>query len=301
MQKAYNPDKDLQGKQRLRAIALVILAVTCFAGLDTTAKYLVSVEQLPVIQVVWIRFLSQFIVVMFAVGAVSIPRMLQTTRLIQQITRSLMMLSATAFNMWALRYLRLDQTTTILFLAPLTVALLAGPILGEWVGWRRLIAILIGFTGVVVAIRPGFAAFHPAFLLALGCMLSYSGMVLLTRYLVAYDKAETTLFYSMLAGSVIVAPLALMEWEWPSRLSTWLVMLSMGVWAYVGHYIFIVAHRLAPTSVLSPFLYMQLASVIAFGYLIFGDLPDIWTLAGSAIIVMSGIYLLNRERMTGRN
>lgn len=300
MQKANVPETQHQAPQRLKAIALVIVAVTCFACLDGTAKYLVSVAKLPVTQVVWLRFVSQFLVVVLAVGAVAIPRMMSTERLAQQLARALMMLSATAFNMVALRYLRLDQTTTILFLSPLTVALLAGPFLGEWVGWRRLIAILVGFTGIVIAIRPGFAEFHPAFILSLGCMLSYSCLILLTRYLAAHDSSETTLFYSMIIGTVVVVPWAIIDWEWPHDLVTWMVLMSMGVFAAVGHYLFIVAHRFAPTSALAPFLYVQLISVTAFGYLVFGDLPDSFTVAGSAIIVASGIYLVHRERATAR-
>ncbi len=299
MQKANIPEAH-QARTRLKAIALVIVAVTCFACLDGTAKYLVSVAELPVTQVVWLRFVSQVLVVVLAVGLVAFPRMASTERLPQQLARSLMMLAATAFNMVALRYLRLDQTTTILFLSPLTVALLAGPLLGEWVGWRRLLAIMVGFTGILLAIRPGFTEFHPAFLLSLGCMLSYSMLILLTRYLAAYDSSETTLFYSMIVGSVVTAPWALMDWVWPEGLIVWIVLMSMGTFAAVGHYLFIVAHRIAPTSTLAPFLYVQLLSVTAFGYLVFGDFPDKWTIAGSVIIVASGIYLVHREHSAGR-
>ncbi|MGE8944220.1 DMT family transporter [Leptospira interrogans] len=299
MQKANIPEAH-QARTRLKAIALVIVAVTCFACLDGTAKYLVSVAELPVTQVVWLRFVSQVLVVVLAVGLVAFPRMASTERLPQQLARSLMMLAATAFNMVALRYLRLDQTTTILFLSPLTVALLAGPLLGEWVGWRRLLAIMVGFTGILLAIRPGFTEFHPAFLLSLGCMLSYSMLILLTRYLAAHDSSETTLFYSMIVGSVVTAPWALMDWVWPEGLIVWIVLMSMGTFAAVGHYLFIVAHRIAPTSTLAPFLYVQLLSVTAFGYLVFGDFPDKWTIAGSAIIVASGIYLVHREHSASR-
>ncbi len=295
MQKANIPEAEPQATNRIKAIVLTIIAVTCFALLDGTAKYLVSVEQLPVPQVVWLRFLSQIVVVIAVVGAIRVPRMIKTQRLGHQLARGLLMLSATAFNMVALRYLRLDQTTTILFLSPLVVALLAGPFLGEWVGWRRLIAIMIGFSGILIAIRPGFAEFHPAFILSLGCMLSYSGLILLTRYLGAHDSSESTLFYSMMLGAVVVAPFALMDWVSPDGVWAWIALCSMGISAAVGHYLFIVAHRMAATAVLAPFLYVQLVSVTAFGFIMFGDLPDRWTILGSAIIVASGIYLVHRE------
>lgn len=295
MQKAKAPETRHEPASRAKAIGLVVVAVTMFSCLDGTAKYLVSVEQLPISQIVWMRFVGQFLFIVLAVGLVSIPRLLRTRKLKHQIFRSVLMLLATLFNILALRHLRLDQTTTIMFLAPLTVALIAGPVLGEWVGWRRLIAIMVGFAGILVAIRPGVAEFHPAFLLSLGCMLSYACFILITRYLAAYDTSEITLFYSMLVGTVVMAPLGMIDWVWPN-IKAWILLLSLGVWAGIGHYVFIVAHRWAPASMLAPFLYVQLITVTAFGYLVFGDLPDAWTIMGSGIIIASGIYLLHRER-----
>ncbi len=126
-------------------------------------------------------------------------------------------------------------------------------------------------------------------------MLCYACFILITRYLAAYDTSEVTLFYSMVVGTIAIAPLAMVDWVWPT-VSGWCLLLSLGVWAGIGHYVFIVAHRWAPASMLAPFLYVQLVTVTAFGYLVFGDLPDAWTIMGSGIIIASGIYLLNRER-----
>jgi len=296
MNKPADPKPDVLPTNRLTAIGLVMLAVTMFACLDGTAKYLVSVVQLPVGQVVWMRFLSHLLLAVLTFGLLSVPRLLRTRKLAHQLIRSVLMMLSTLLSMTALRYLRLDQTTTIIFLAPLTVALLAGPFLGEWVGWRRLIAILTGFIGILVTIRPGFAAFHPAFLLALGCMLSYSLYILLTRYLAAYDTSEVTLLYSTLVGTVLLAPWAIGDWVWPTNAFTWVVLMSLGFWGGLGHYLLIVAHRLAPAPTIAPFIYVQLVAVTVIGYLVFGDLPDVWTITGSAIIVASGIYLLRREQ-----
>ncbi|MFO7297106.1 MAG: DMT family transporter [Pseudomonadota bacterium] len=287
---------DVLPTNRLLAIGLVMLAVTMFACLDGTAKYLVSVLQLPVGQVVWMRFFSHLVLAVLAFGLVSVPRLLRTRKLAHQLIRSVLMMLSTLFSVTALRYLRLDQTTTILFLTPLVVALLAGPFLGEWVGWRRLLAIVTGFVGVLVIIRPGFAAFHPAFLLALGCVLSYSLYILLTRYLAAYDTSEVTLLYSTLVGTVLLAPWAMVEWTWPADAFTWIVLISLGFWGGLGHYLLIIAHRWAPAPTIAPFTYVQLIAVTVIGYLVFGDLPDVWTAVGSAIIVASGIYLLRREQ-----
>lgn len=202
--------------QPLPAIGLMCVAWALFACLDTTAKYLVTATDLPTVQLVWTRFLGQLIAMVVALGLLAVPSLLRTRKLKVQIGRSFLLLGSTAFNFLALRHLRLDQTTTIGFLTPLTVAVLAGPLLGEWIGWRRAIAVLVGFCGILVAVRPGFTHVHPAVLFSLCSMLCYAMFSIVTRYLAPFDRAEVTLFYSLLAGTVILAPLALTEWVWPS-------------------------------------------------------------------------------------
>ena len=284
----------------LRAIGLMCVAWALFACLDTTAKYLGSATDLPSAQVVWMRFLGQFLAMVAVLGLLAVPRLLRTQKLKTQITRSFLLLGSTTFNFLALKHLRLDQTTTVGFLTPLTVALLAGPMLGKWIGWRRALAILVGFSGILVAIRPGFTDVHPAFLFSFGSMLCYAVFSIVTRYLAAFDKAEVTLFYSLFAGTLIVAPFALADWVWPADKFIWLLLLSMGVFGGLGHYLFILAHRHSPASIIAPFLYISLLTHSTAGYLVFGHLPDRWTLGGAAIVIVSGLYLLQRERATSR-
>jgi len=284
----------------LLAIGLMCLAWALFACLDTTAKYLGSATDLPAAQVIWVRFLGQLLAMVAALGLLAVPRLLWSRKLKVQILRSFLLLASTACNFLALRYLRLDQTTTIGFLTPLVVALLAGPFLGEWIGWRRTVAILVGFSGILLALRPGFATIHPAFALCFASMLSYAVFSLVTRYLAAYDPAEVTLFYSLLAGTLVVAPFALAEWTWPESALVWGLLLSMGVYGGLGHYVFIVAHRYAPASTIAPFLYIALLTHSTAGYLVFGQLPDSWTLGGAAVVILSGLYLFQRERITAR-
>ncbi len=283
---------------RLRAIGLMVLAVTTFACLDTTAKYLVTQAKLPLPQIVWMRFVGQLLVMVMMLGLISVPRLFTTKRLKLQLLRSCLLLGSTLLNFLALRHLRLDQTMTIQFLAPLLVALLAGPLLGEWVGWRRLTAIMVGFLGIIVAIRPGYVEVPPGVVFAFGCMLCYAAFMLLTRYLSAYDSSEVTLTYSMVAGVVLVAPLAIADWTWPSSNFIWLLILSMGLWAALGHFIFILAYRMAPASTIAPFMYTQLLAMTVFGFMVFNELPDQWTILGSTIVVASGIYLVHREHVT---
>ena len=286
---------------RMRAIALMVGAVALFSGLDASAKYLVTRSGLPVIEVVWARFIGQFALILTLVpllGVMNAKALFTTSRLPLQLIRSLLMVGTTAFNFLALEQLRLDQTITIVFLAPLVVAALAGPFLGEWVGWRRAVAIAVGFGGVLIAVRPGVTGVPPAVIYALFAMLTYALFILLTRYMAHFDPPLVTLFYSMFAGAALLAPFAIAAWVAPPDFLSWVLLCGLGALGGAGHYLFIHAYRLAPASTVAPFLYLQLLTMIAFGYAVFSDVPDMWTLAGSAVIVGSGIYLFHRERVT---
>ena len=284
----------------LRGIGLMCLAMALFTALDTTAKYLVTTAGLPTLQVVWLRFLGQFAAIVLAFGLFAVPRLLRTTKPKHQAVRSLLLLTATVLNFFAIKSLRLDQTVTVSFLAPLLVALLAGPVLGEWIGWRRMLAIGVGFLGVLVAVRPGVATFEPAFVFAFGTVFAYASFQLLTRYLAAYDPPEVTLFWSLLAGVFAMAPFALQDWVWPSSPVVWALIASLGLWAALGHGIFILAFRHADAGTLAPYNYVSLITYMLGGYLVFGQVPDGWTLGGAAIIIASGLYVIWREQVRAR-
>ena len=302
---------DAERRDRLKAIALMVTAIGLFSCLDATAKYLTTRRGVPVLEVAWLRFTGQALYMLAIYVALSLAARLdrridawRPTALIatrqprQQAVRSLLMLGTTAFNFLALQYLRLDQTITIVFLAPLVVALLAGPLLGEWVGWRRMLAILVGFAGVLIAVRPGLGNVHPAVIYSFLAMLAYALFMLLTRHLAPHDPPLVTLFYSMFVGTLLGAPLALADWVWPQAWTTWAMLLSLGVLGGTGHFLFILAYARAPASAISPFLYAQLITMVALGYIVFGDVPDLWTMVGAGVIIASGIYLVHRERVT---
>jgi drug/metabolite transporter (DMT)-like permease len=213
-----------------------------------------------------------------------------------QVLRSLIMIVTTGFNFISLRYLQLDQTVTIFFLAPLLVALLAGPLLHEWVGWHRMVAIIAGFLGVLLVMHPGFGTLHWAMLISLVATLGYALYNLSTRYLAAYDPPEVTQTYTPLAGAIVLMPFALAAWKQPEDLSVWLLLASLGFWGGLGHWLLILAHRIAPASALAPFIYLGLIWMSAAGFLVFGQVPTAWTLSGAAIVILSGLYLFARER-----
>ncbi len=289
-------EAERDARDRLKAIGLMFLALVLFSGLDTSAKYLATRSSLPIVQIAWVRFAGQFLLMLTLLSALPLSALFATRKIKFEIVRSVLMALTTVFNFLALEHLRLDQTVTVFFLAPLFIALLAGPFLGEWVGWRRLVAILVGFLGILIVVRPGVAQLHPAFVFAFGAMFAYSLFMLMTRFLAAYDAPLAMLFYSIVIGTIVLAPFAIWEWVWPASVLEWLLLFALGLLGGIGHYLFIHANRLAPASIVAPFLYLQLVSMVAFGFLVFGQLPDVWTLAGSVVIISSGIYLLQRER-----
>jgi drug/metabolite transporter (DMT)-like permease len=269
-------------------------AVACFAGLDATAKYLS--RSLPVLEVVWARYAVSALMTLAAINPWTTPGAYRTSKLTLQLARSAMLLVSTIVNFTALQYLQLAETMAILFAMPLVVALLAGPMLGEWVGPRRLAAIAVGFFGVLVITHPGVGAMHWAMLLSLACVILYALFNISTRVLAAHDSTQTTFAYSALAGAIGLAPAMWFVGVWPQSALQWALMLVMGAAASVGHWLLIAAHRRAPAAILSPFVYTQIIWMSGLGYLIFGDIPGELTLIGAAIVIGSGLYLLYREQ-----
>jgi len=271
-------------------------AVGSFAFLDTTAKYLG--RQIDVLQVVWARYTFAFLLTLIVSNPRNYPGLLRTRRPIFQVVRATLLLGSTFLNFFALKYLRLDQVLAIAFSTPFFVAALSGPVLGEWVGARRWAAIGVGFIGILVVTRPGFGIVHPAAFLAIMAALSYAAYALSTRILVRTDANETTLFYSNFVGAALMLPVVPFFWTTPDLRQVILMALA-GALASFGHYMLIAAHRLAPASLLSPFIYSQLVWVIALGYAVFGDVPDAYTLIGASIVIASGLYVFHRERVRG--
>jgi drug/metabolite transporter (DMT)-like permease len=279
---------------RLTGIALMCGAVACFALLDTTAKYLNL--YMSTLQVVWARYTGAFLFPFILSNPWTRPGLTRTKRPWLQLVRSVLLLASTLCNFAALRYLQLDEAIALIFSTPFLVAALSGPILGEWVHWRRWTAIAVGFVGVLVVTRPGAASFHPAALLSLSAAVCYALYSISTRILARTDSNETTLFYSNIVGALALMPVVPFVWTTPGDPLVIALMVATGAIGSFGHYLLIAAHRLAPAAVLSPFIYTEIVLVTALGFLVFGDVPSRFTLTGAAIVVASGLYLLHRER-----
>jgi drug/metabolite transporter (DMT)-like permease len=186
-----------------------------------------------------------------------------------------------------------------MFAAPLLVTALSGPLLGEWAGPRRWAAVAIGFVGVLLVTRPGVGEAHWAVFLSLGAMLSYTFYIIMTRRLGASESMTTLLVWPGFVGVGLFAPFAVPAFVVPELALLPLVLL-LGVLGALGHHVLIAAHKLASPNVLAPFAYTQMVWMVILGYLLFNDLPDVWTLAGSSIIGASGLYILHRERIRAK-
>ncbi len=279
---------------RILAIALMCVTMVCFTGQDTCAKWLSA--SLPIAQIVWARYVGAAVVALIASRPFSRPGILCSKRPRLQLLRSVLLFSATTANVFAIRKLQLSETATISFLTPVFVALLAGPLLGETVSAERMIAIALGFLGVVIATRPGTGAFQPIVLLAVAGVVCNSLYVLATRKLAGADFPQTTLIWSQIAGIVFLTPMLPWVWTQPRSGLDWLIMAVMGAFGAASHGMLIVAHRYAPAPTLTPFTYTQLIWMIISGIVVFGDWPAPATLVGAALVVACGAYLAIKER-----
>jgi drug/metabolite transporter (DMT)-like permease len=281
-------------RNRLTGIGLISLTYVLFALLDGSAKWLV--QSVPVLVVVWLRFVTHTLIASALLFPMRGLALVRTRHLRWHLVRGLMFVAMTGMNFSALQYLQLTVTASIFFMVPILVALMSVPLLGEKLDARRWAAIIAGFAGVLVIVRPGSEAFHPAILLSLANAVLYAFFNMMTRKLAAYDPPETIQFLPAVVASVVLAPFALAAWESPAGWFEWFMLCMLGVFGGTGHYLLAMAHRYAPASTLAPFLYQQILYMALFGYLVFGNVPDKETWIGAAIVVASGLYLFSRER-----
>ena len=285
---------DADRLSRRTGILLMCAALVCFACLDASGKWLT--RHVPVWEIAWARYTGASILVLLFINPWTTERMFATTRPFIQIIRACLLLGSTVFNFLALQKLQLAESMAIQFAMPLLVSLLAGPILGEWVGARRLAAICVGFVGVLVVLRPGTGAIDPAAGFSVCGLLCYAFYSMLTRLLASSDPSRTTTLFSALSGVVALTPALPFFWVWPESGLVWLMLGVCGFFGGFGHWLLILAHGRAPAAVLAPFVYTQIVWATGFGYFVFGDIPGPFTLAGALIVVASGLYLFARER-----
>ena len=281
-------------------IALAILAVLLFTLMDTIGKSLTATY--PVVQVVWARYFFSLLALGALLPARGVVELVRTRRLGVQTGRGALVAVATLCMISAISVVPLADAYAITFTAPLMVTLFSIPLLGERVRWRRWTAILVGFSGVLVVIRPGFAEVHPAMLLLIVTAACFALYQILTRQVsrVPGESTFAMLFYLSLVGAVAFTIAAPFFWRTVVPFD-WVWLVAMGILGALGHLPLIRALTLAPASLVAPFAYSQIIWALALGWLIFGDLPDGWMLAGCAVIIGSGLYVFYREALLGKS
>jgi drug/metabolite transporter (DMT)-like permease len=275
----------------LRGVALMLGATALFIVMNTIVKVLAA--HLPVVELVWARTLGHlvFIVALFA------PthggwRLFVTRRPLVQVSRSLLLITSTSCFFFAIGHVPLADATTISFTAPIIVAMLAGPALGERVTAGHWVAIAVGFAGALLVIRPTGSGFNPYALFVLVSAATYAGYQILTRLVAAFDTPETTVTYSALVGTVLLSLVVPFYWTTPERPWQAALLAALGLLGGLGHYCVARAFAIVPASTLSPFHYVQLLWASILGYVVFGDVPGAMTWVGAALIVGSGLSIL---------
>jgi drug/metabolite transporter (DMT)-like permease len=277
-----------------RGIALILLS-TVFLGLsDVSAKYLSTT--LPSIEIAWIRFLVFAAIMLPAMLPGSPLFALRTPRPAFQLLRGVALVLSSLLFISGLRFLPIAEAAATGFVAPLFVTALSIVFLRESVGLRRWLATAAGLAGVLIILRPGSSAFHPAAFFPLVSALAWACTLVMTRMMSGRERAATTMTWSSIAGVCILSALVPFVWVAPG-VKDILLGVFIGFASTAGQWVVVLAFRYGDASVLAPFSYSQLLWVSILGYVVFGEVPDIWTVMGAVFIVSSGVYTAHRERV----
>ena len=281
----------------MKAITFNLLAWVMLPIMDGFAKYLSS--DLPVLQITWARY---FFTVAFTLPVMFFffrKNLVWTDKPKLQLIRGLILLTANVCFFYSISIISLAKALTLAFIAPLIVTAFSPIFLGEKVGFRRWSAVIIGFIGSMVVIRPGFVEINLASLAALGTGVMYGFYLIITRKLSSSDNPLLTLLLTGVVGAIIISFVMPFVWIKPT-LNQWSMMAAIGIFACIGHLFIILSLKYADASKLAPFSYFEIVTNIIIGYYFFSDFPDKWTFLGLFIIILSGIYISRRENIVKR-
>lgn len=286
----------MQSQSTLAGIGLMVLGIFLFCCNDALGKWLLGTYS--VWQMLLIRSIAALVLLAPLIWREGVATIKAAPRPGLQVARVALSVLESIMFFWAVTYLPLADTVTFYLAAPIYVTALSALVLREAVGWRRWSAVAVGFVGVVIALRPSTAMLTwPAMIALVGSMF-FAVFLILTRTLRGTSDVVMVsgTFVAMLAVSGAVAPFA---WIAPSP-RDFALMALLGVVAMVAFACINRSLKLAPASVAVPYQYTMILWAIGLGWLVFGDVPDAWTLAGAAIIVAAGLYILWREQVVGR-
>ena len=263
-----------------------------FTALDASAKLVT--QGLPIPVAVFGRYSIALLLTSLLIWRTGGVNDLKTRHPYLQLMRGGFLLASTFANFFAMGYLQLAQTAAIFFTIPLWVCALSGPMLGERVGVERWLAVCMGFAGVMIIMQPGTSHFHWVMLVSLFASLMGALYNIVTRKVGGHDKAETSLFYVCLTGTVVASVPMATHFQMPVGWQ-WFPLVFMGIAGAVGHWMLIQAHRMASASVLAPYLFTQIIWMTLAGYFVFGNVPDRYTIIGATVVIASSLYLFARE------
>jgi drug/metabolite transporter (DMT)-like permease len=285
-----NEDRPMLG------IGLMLVAWLVFSCIDTSAKWL-ALAGIPALQLSFMRYAGHFVISLVLIGRGGLrPARFASRHLLLVVIRGALLMCATVLNFIAVRYLPLTLTSTILFSAPIIICTLSWPLLGERVGLWRWSAIIVGFFGILIAIRPFGENFHWAVFLSLAAASCFAMYSILTRKLAGIVATDTMQFYSGLVGTLVLAPFAFAEWQEPASGLDWFLMVMLGVCGWLGHQFLTQAHGYAPASTITPLSYSFILYLTVWSYFAFDYLPDRGMILGALIIVAAGLIIWFRER-----
>ena len=273
-------------------IVLMIGAVFCFASMDATAKYLM--KEIGPAQTIWARYTVQAVIVtVFILPKINVYGRTNYPKL--QFLRSVALMMATTLFFFAFSRLGLAEASAIFNISPVLITLGAFLFLREQVGPRRLIGIIVSLLGALIIIRPGTGVFSIYALLPLGAAIFYSTYSLATRFVGTDESPWTSLFYSAIFGALCYSIYIAFYWN-PMSNNAILLTIIIGLFGTAGHICLIRALTLGEASLVAPFIYTNLLFTTTWGFVLFGNLPDFWTIVGALIIVAAGIYVWARDR-----
>ena len=277
----------------MKAIVLNLSAWTMLPIMDGFAKYLSTT--LPVLQITWSRYFFTVVIVLPVMLIFFRKNLTWTEKPKLQLIRGLILFFANVLFFYSISIISLAKALTLAFIAPLIVTALSPVLLGEKVGFRRWAAVVTGFIGSLVVIRPGFVELNLASIAALGTGVLYGFYLIITRKLHDVDNPLLTLLLTGIVGVILGTMIIPTVWVQPT-ITEWYMMFAIGFFASIGHLFLILSLKYADASKLAPFSYFEIVTNIIIGYYFFSHFPDSWTFFGLFIIILSGIYILRREK-----
>jgi drug/metabolite transporter (DMT)-like permease len=272
---------------------LTMFAMLCFAGMDTISKWLVA--DYAVTEMMWIRSALFLLFAWFVVRKPGLRAALRSRRPVLQAVRCLIAVVEGAVFVLAFRFLPLADTHAVAATSPLIVIALGAFLLGERIDGARLAAVAAGFVGVLLIVRPGFRQLEWPLLLPIAGAVLWAAYQLLTRLCSRDDTPETSLAWAALVAFIATSFVGPLAWRWPSAMA-WALMIVIALMGAAAHYALIKALDYAEAGAVQPYAYSLLVWATLLGFLVFGNVPDGWTIAGGAIVVLSGLYCWRQDR-----